>query len=93
MKRSSKGEYRVVPVLFAVFLLMPMAAVAQESNAQLVEDPDILHDVALSLSRQLRPFLSVDLDGAWRLVTSFEYAALAAMSRRRYPEASMRLEL
>ena len=32
-------------------------------------------------------------DGAWRLVTSFEYAALVAESRRGYHKASMRFEL
>ena len=55
---------------------MPMAAVAQESNAQLVEDPGILHDVALSFVASSDRF-SVDLNGARRLATSFEYAALA----------------
>ena len=47
MTKSSKREYRFVPLLFTVFFLMPMAAVAQKSNTQAAEDPSILHDVAL----------------------------------------------
>jgi hypothetical protein len=48
MTKSRKREYWIVQLLFAVFLLIPMVALAQESNTQSVRDPDILHDVALS---------------------------------------------
>ena len=66
MTNSSKREYRFVPVLFAVFLLMPTAAVAQESNTQSVQDPDILHDVALSFVASSDRF-SADLERAWQM--------------------------
>jgi hypothetical protein len=66
MTKSNKREYWFVPVLFAVFLLMPMAAVAQGSNTQSVQDPDILHDVALSFVAS-SDALSADLERAWRM--------------------------
>ncbi len=66
MTKSNKREYGFVPVLFAVFLLMPMASVAQESNTQSVQDPDILHDVALSFATSSDRF-SADLERAWRM--------------------------
>ncbi len=69
MTKSSKREYWFVPLLFTVFLLMPMASLAQESNIPAAEDPGILHDVALSFVASSDRF-SLDLDGAWRLVTT-----------------------
>ena len=66
MTKSSKRKYWIVPLLFSVFLLMPMAAVAQESDTQSVQDPDILHDVALSFVASSDRF-SADLERAWRM--------------------------
>ena len=66
MTKSSKREYRFVPLLFTVFLLMPMAAVAQKSNTQAAQDPGILHDVALSFVANSDDF-SADLETAWRM--------------------------
>ena len=66
MTKSRKREYWIVPLLPAVFLLMPMAALAQESNTQSVQDPDILHDVALSFVASSDRF-SADLARAWRM--------------------------
>ena len=66
MTKSSKREYRFVPLLFTVFLLMPMAAVAQKSNIQAAQDRDILHDVALSFVANTDGF-SADLARAWRM--------------------------
>ncbi len=66
MTKSSKREYRFVPLLFTVFLLMPMAAVAQKSNAEAAEDPGILHDVALSFVANPDDF-SANLERAWRM--------------------------
>ncbi len=66
MTRSSKREYWFVPLLFAVFLLMPMAAVAQKSNTQAAEDPDILHDVALAFVANTDGF-SANLERAWQM--------------------------
>ena len=65
MMKSRKREYWIVQLLFAVFLLMPIAALAQESNTQSVRDPDILHDVALSFVTSTDGF-SADLERAWR---------------------------
>ncbi len=66
MTKSSKREYRLVPLLFTVFFLTPMAAVAQKSNTQAAEDPGILHDVALSFVASSDGF-SADLARAWRM--------------------------
>ena len=66
MTNTSKREYRFVPLLFAVFLLMPMAALAQKSNTQAAEDPAILHDVALSFVAHSDDFRA-DLERAWRM--------------------------
>ncbi len=66
MTKSSKKGHRFVPMLFTVFFLMPMAAVAQKSNAQAAEDPAILHDVALSFVAGSDGF-SADLERAWRM--------------------------
>ena len=66
MTKSSKKEHRFVPLLFTVFFLMPMAAVAQKSNTQAAEDPAILHDVALSFVAGSDGF-SADLERAWRM--------------------------
>ena len=66
MTNTSKREYRFVPLLFAVFLLMPMATLAQKSNTQAAEDPAILHDVALSFVASSDGF-SVGLERAWRM--------------------------
>ena len=66
MTKSSKKEHRFVPLLFTVFFLMPMAAVAQKSNTQAAEDPGILHDVALSFVASSDGF-SADLARAWRM--------------------------
>ncbi len=66
MPKSSKRGYRVVPLVYAVFLVMPMAAVAQKSNTQSVQDPDILHDVALSFLASSDRF-SAGLERAWRM--------------------------
>ena len=66
MTKSSKREYRFVPLLFTVFFLTPMAAVAQKSNIQAAEDPDILHDVALAFVANTDGF-SANLERAWRM--------------------------
>ena len=66
MTKSSKREYRIVPLLFTVFLLMPVTAVAQKSNTQAAEDPRILHDVALSFVANSDGF-SANLERAWRM--------------------------
>ena len=66
MTKSSKREYRLVPLLFIVFLLMPMAAVAQKSNTQAAQDAGILHDVALSFAANSGRF-SANLERAWRM--------------------------
>ncbi len=66
MTKSSKRAYRFVPLLFTVFFLTPMAAVAQKSNTQAAEDPGILHDVALSFVASSDGF-SADLARAWRM--------------------------
>ena len=66
MTKSRKREYWIVQLLFAVFLLMPIAALAQESNTQSVRDPDILHDVALSFVASSDRF-SADLERAWQM--------------------------
>ncbi len=66
MTNSSKREYRIVPLLLTVFLLMPMAAVAQKSNTQSAQDPDILHDVALTFVASSDRF-SADRERAWRM--------------------------
>jgi len=66
MTKSSKKGHRFVPMLFTVFFLMPMAAVAQKSNTQAAEDPAILHDVALSFVAGSDGF-SADLERAWRM--------------------------
>ncbi len=66
MTKSSKKEHRFVPLLFTVFFLTPMAAVAQKSNTQAAEDPGILHDVALSFTANSDGF-SVNLERAWRM--------------------------
>ena len=66
MTKSSKREYRFVPLLFTVLLLMPMAALAQKSNTQAAEDPGILHDVALSFVANTDGF-SANLERAWRM--------------------------
>ena len=66
MTQSNKGGYRFVALLFTVFFLMPMAAVAQESNAEAVQDLGILHDVALSFVASSDGF-SADLERAWRM--------------------------
>ena len=66
MTKSSKREYRFVPLLLTVFLLIPMAALSQKSNTQAAQDPDILHDVALSFVASSQSF-SADLERAWRM--------------------------
>ena len=66
MTQSNKGGYRFVALLFTVFFLMPIAAVAQESNAEAVQDLGILHDVALSFVASSDGF-SADLERAWRM--------------------------
>ena len=66
MTKSSKREYWFVPLLFTVFLLTPIAAAAQESNTQSAQDPDILHDVALSFAANPDHF-SANLERAWRM--------------------------
>ena len=66
MTKSSKKGHRFVPMLFTVFFLMPMGAVAQESNTQAAEDPSILHDVALSFVANTDGF-SANLERAWRM--------------------------
>ncbi len=66
MTKSSNRAYRFVPLLFTVFLLMPMAALAQESNTQAAEDRAILHDVALSFTANSDRF-SANLERAWRM--------------------------
>ncbi len=66
MTKSNRREYWFVPVLFTVFLLTPMVSVAQKSNTQAVQDPDILHDVALSFVASSDHF-SADLERAWRM--------------------------
>ena len=59
-------EYRFVRLLLGVFLLMPMAALAQTSNTQAAQDRAILHDVALSFLARSDHF-SENLEEAWRL--------------------------
>ncbi len=66
MTKSSKRAYRFVSLLFTVFFLMPMDALAQEFNSQAAEDPGILHDVALSFVASSDGF-SADLARAWRM--------------------------
>ena len=59
-------EYRFVRLPVGVFLLMPLAALAQTSNTQAAQDTDILHDVALSLLARSDHF-SENLEEAWRM--------------------------
>ena len=85
MTKSSKREYRFVPLLFTVFLLMPMAAVAQKSNTEAVHDPDILHDVALSFVISSDDF-SADLKRAWRIHA--EVLGMRTVSESRYADCA-----
>jgi len=66
MTKSDKREYPFVSLIFTVFFLMPIAAVAQKSNTQAAQDPGILHDVALSFVASSDRF-SADLARAWRM--------------------------
>ncbi len=52
MTKSNRREYWFVPVLFTVFLLTPMVSVAQKSNTQAVQDPDISGRTAPSYTRR-----------------------------------------
>ena len=45
MMKSRKREYWIVQLLFAVFLLMPIAALAQESNTQSVRATPEAHSL------------------------------------------------
>ena len=79
---TNKRECWFVPVLFTVFLLMPMVSVAQKSNTQAPQDPDILHDVALSFIASSDRF-SADLERAWRMHA--EVLEMRTVDDPRYP--------
>ena len=85
MTKSSKREYRFVPLLFTVFLLMPTAALAQKSNTQAAQDPDILHDVALAFVTSSDDF-SADLERAWRIHA--EVLGMRTVSKSRYADCA-----
>lgn len=81
MTRPSKREYSFVRLLLAVLLLMPMAALAQTSNTQAAQDPDILHDVALSFLANSDHF-SENMEKAWRIHA--EVLGMRSLNEARY---------
>ena len=85
MTNTSKRGYRFVPLLFTVLLLMPMAALAQQSNTQAAEDPGILHDVALSFVANTDGF-SANLERAWRMHA--EVLGMRTAGEARYPHCA-----
>jgi catechol 2,3-dioxygenase-like lactoylglutathione lyase family enzyme len=81
MTRPNKREYRFVPLLLAVFSLMPMAALAQTPDTQAAQERDILHDVALSFLANSGNF-SENLEKARRMHA--EVLGMRTVTEERY---------